>query len=451
MGQRVSFTLTLQLALFLLLCLCESYCAPLIGTKDSVLMEIKSTALAPDISPSGDTQPFIPLLAPSPLTTFTNNTVPILSGLCTLNFSAAESVISITATDCWASFAPYLANVVCCPQFDAALVIIIGQSSKYSGILALNRTHSKHCFSDVEKILVSQGANDNLQNICSFHPENLTQASCPVTDVDEFERIVDSSGLLAACGRIDPVNECCNQVCQIAILDAARKIALNGMSNTDGASISPDLSRRIDDCTNLVLRFLASRLDPSSANSVLRGLSNCNVNKVCPLVFPNMTDVVKECGSVISNQTSCCKSMESYVSKLQQQSFLTNLQALNCAASLGMRLQKANISYNVYNLCHINLKDFSLQVGSQESGCLLPSSPSDATYDKTSGISFICDLNDNIAAPWPSKSYAPASSCNKTTKLPALPTATSSQSDHCTEDLMFTLLVIFSLVITMLL
>lgn len=84
-------------------------------------------------------------------------------------------------------------------------------------------------------------------------------------------------------------------------------------------------------------------------------------SSVCPLVFPNMTDVGKECGSVISNQTSCCKSMESYVSKLQQQSFLTNLQALNCAASLGMRLQKANISYNVYNLCHINLKDFSLQ------------------------------------------------------------------------------------------
>ncbi|KAM3745040.1 hypothetical protein ACB098_06G096200 [Castanea mollissima] len=295
--------------------------------------------------------------------------------------TAAESVISITATDCWASFAPYLANVVCCPQFDAT------PSDYYRTV----QTHSKHCLSDVDKILVSQGANDNLQSICSFHPENLTKASCPVTDVDEFERIVDSSGLLAACGRIDPVNECCNQVCQNAILDAARKIAFDGMSNMDGASISSDLSRRIDDCTNLVLRFLASRLDPSSANSVLRGLSNCNVNK----------DVVKECGSIISNQTSCCKSMESYVSQLQQQSFLTNLQALNCAASLGMRLQKANISYDVYNLCHINLKDFSLQ----ESGCLLPSSPSDAAYDKTSGISFICDLNDNIAAPWPSKSY----------------------------------------------
>ncbi|KAM4103673.1 hypothetical protein ACJW30_06G096200 [Castanea mollissima] len=294
--------------------------------------------------------------------------------------TAAESVISITATDCWASFAPYLANVVCCPQFD------VTPSDYYRTV----QTHSKHCLSDVEKILVSQGANDNLQSICSFHPENLTKASCPVTDVDEFERIVDSSGLLAACGRIDPVNECCNQVCQNAMLDAARKIAFDGMSNMDGASISSDLSRRIDDCTNLVLRFLASRLDPSSANSVLRGLSNCNVNK----------DVVKECGSIISNQTSCCKSMESYVSQLQQQSFLTNLQALNCAASLGMRLQKANISYDVYNLCHINLKDFS-----RDSGCLLPSSPSDAAYDKTSGISFICDLNDNIAAPWPSKSY----------------------------------------------
>ncbi|KAL4620146.1 hypothetical protein ACB092_06G132600 [Castanea dentata] len=363
-------------------------------------MEIKSTALAPDISPSGDTQPFIPLLAPSPLTPFTNNTLPVLS--------AAESVISITATDCWASFAPYLANVVCCPQFDAT------PSDYYRTV----QTHSKHCLSDVEKILVSQGANDNLQSICSFHPENLTKASCPVTDVDEFERIVDSSGLLAACGRIDPVNECCNQVCQNAILDAARKIAFNGMSNMDGASISPDLSRRIDDCTNLVLRFLASRLDPSSANSVLRGLSNCNVNKVCftiwfslSTVFPNMTDVVKECGSIISNQTSCCKSMESYVSQLQQQSFLTNLQALNCAASLGMRLQKANISYDVYNLCHINLKDFSLQ----EYGCLLPNSPSDAAYDKTSGISFICDLNDNIAAPWPSKSYRPTAIKHKMT------------------------------------
>lgn len=39
-----------------------------------------------------------------------------------------------------------------------------------------------------------------------------------------------------------------------------------------------------------------------------------------------------------------------------------------------------------------------------DSGCLLPSLPSDATYDKTYGIS-IYDLNDNFEAPSPDSSY----------------------------------------------
>jgi hypothetical protein len=29
------------------------------------------------------------------------------------------------------------------------------------------------------------------------------------------------------------------------------------------------------------------------------------LGSVCPLVFPNMTNVVKECGNVINNQTAC--------------------------------------------------------------------------------------------------------------------------------------------------
>lgn len=53
--------------------------------------------------------------------------------------------------------------------------------------------------------------------------------------------------------------------------------------------------------------------------------------------------------------------MESYMSNLQEQSFITNVQASNCAALLGKKLQRANVSIDVYNLCHINLKDFSLQ------------------------------------------------------------------------------------------
>lgn len=48
-----------------------------------------------------------------------------------------------------------------------------------------------------------------------------------------------------------------------------------------------------------------------------------------------------------------------------------------------------------------------------ESGCLLPSMPSDVIFDQYSGISFLCDLNDNIPAPWPSTSQLPAQSCNK--------------------------------------
>ncbi|KAK4792951.1 hypothetical protein SAY86_023386 [Trapa natans] len=396
--------------------------------ENAITMGLGRDAMAPDISPGGQPRPFLPSLAPSPLIPFINSSVPALSGLCMLNFSAVENLMSVTATDCWASFAPYLANVVCCPQFDAILFILMGQSSKNSGMLALNSTHSRHCLSDVEKILVSRGANENLPNICSVHSANLTGASCPVIDVIEFESSVDTSRLLSACEKIDPVRECCDQVCGNAILDAARKISLTGSS--------------LDDCKGIVMRWLASKLDPSSANVVLRGLSNCNLNKVCPLEFPNITKVAEDCEGAISNQSACCKAMESYTSRLQGQCLLTNLQALNCAASLGMKLQRANVSKNLYNLCHVNLKDFSIQVFSQASGCLLPSLPSDATFDKSSGISFICDLNDNIAAPWPSTSFEPVSSCNKTNKIPALPTTTSAQCGIHIESIMFLLLFV---------
>ncbi|KAI9178299.1 hypothetical protein LWI28_024894 [Acer negundo] len=419
----VPSSLILQLfLLLLLLCLYRSH-------------SISLHAMAPDISPMADPQPFLPLLAPSPLTPFTTGIFPTLSGLCRLNFSAAESITAITATDCWASFAPYLATVVCCPQFDATLMILLGQYSKSSGVLNLDAKNANHCLSDFEKILESQGANSNLRKICSIHPANLTEASCPVVDVNMFESIVDSSELMAACGKLDHVNECCHQVCQNAILDAANKIAMNGTSHT------VPVNSTVDDCKNIVFRWLANKLDPSSANGVLRGLSNCKVNKVCPLVFPEMKNLTMECGHTRSNQTSCCKAVESYVAHLQEQSFITNLQALNCAASLGMRLQKANVTQNVYDLCHINLKDFSLQ----ESGCLLPSLPSDVTYDKTSGLGFICDLNDNIEAPWPSASFVLAGSCNETTKLPALPAATSAQSGLYMKDLMLPCLVISSM------
>lgn len=419
-----------SIVLLSLLCIHESSGNFLGYSKSSTLAERRADLLLPEISPTAAPQPFLPLLAPSPLTPFTNSTIPKLSGLCVLNFTALSNIMMVTSTDCMAAFAPVLANVVCCPQVEATLVILIGQSSKYTNTLALNGTLAAHCLSDFQQILVGQGANDSLSKICSVHSPNLTEGSCPVSDVSEFESIVETSNLLAACEKIDSVNECCEQVCQNAILDAARKLAQKAYNllSLDDSHVLSDHSTRINDCKSIVLRWLGSKLEPSRAKDVLRGLSNCRINKVCPLNFPNMSHIIEGCGAGMTNQTACCSAVESYVSHLQRQSFVTNLQALNCAASLGVRLRKANITKNVYSQCHISLKDFSLQVGIQESGCLLPSLPSDVVFDRSAGVSFLCDLNDNIPAPWPATSQLPASSCNKTVKIPALPAAASGQS-----------------------
>ncbi|XAR55385.1 hypothetical protein NMG60_11035441 [Bertholletia excelsa] len=422
-----------------------SYCSLFRSVGGLDVLQVKNVKLPPYISPTAEPRPLVPLLAPSPLMVpFIDNGVPKLSGLCTLNFSAVETVLNVAATDCWDSFAPYLANVVCCPQVYATLTILIGQSSKQSGQLALNATHAKYCLSDLEQILEARGSASNLQRMCSIHPSNLTSASCPIVDVNKIERIVDSSSLLAACGKTNPVNECCSQVCQNAISEAARLIALKGYSSStlDRAQILPEHHLNIvNDCKSIVLRWLASKLDPSSANSDLRVLLSCNINKDCPLLLPDIRNVTKDCANMISNQTACCNAMESYLSILQEQSLITNLQALNCAALLGLKLQKANVSSNIYNICQISLKDFSLQGLVLYSGCLLPSLPLDVTFDKTDGVSFTCDLNDNVAAPWPSSSFVP-SSCNKTMTLPTLPKATSAQSGLYTNEMTLSLLFI---------
>lgn len=429
-GVTENFDLYSLVVLLLLLCIHESNCSLLGFSESSYLADRRADALLPYISPTAAPQPFLPLLAPSPLTPFTNSTIPKLSGLCVLNFTALSSMMMLTSTDCMAAFAPVLANVACCPQVETTLAILIGQSSTYTNSLALNGSTAVHCLSDFEQILVGQGANDSLSYICSIHSSNLTDGFCPVSDVMEFESTVDSSTLLAACEKIDIVNECCEQVCQNAILDAARKLAQKAYNllSLDGSHVLSDHSTRINDCKNIVLRWLGSKLEPSVAKEVLRGLASCRINKVCPLSFPSVSRVIEGCGPGNSNQSACCRSVQSYVSRLQRQSFVTNLQALNCAASLRLKLTKANITNDIYTQCHISLKDFSLQVGAKESGCLLPSLPSDVVFDQSSGVSFLCDLNDNIPAPWLAASQLPHSTCNKTIKIPALPAAASGQS-----------------------
>ncbi|XP_024313583.1 uncharacterized GPI-anchored protein At1g61900 isoform X2 [Brachypodium distachyon] len=345
--------------------------------------------LMPQLSPAGSPKPFVPFLAPTPLAPFYNNTTPKLSGKCSLNFSAIDGLMTTTAVDCFASFAPLLANVICCPQLQATITILMGQSSKQTGSLALDPTAANYCLSDVQQLLLSQGASDNLHSICSVHLSNVTEGSCPVSSVDAFESAVDSSKLLEACQKVDPVNECCTQTCQTAINDAAQKI-----SAKEGAVLkSYNGSTKVDSCRNVVLRWLASRLEPSSATKMLRQISNCNVNGVCPLSFPDTSKVAKECSGTIKNSTVCCKAMESYVTHLQKQSFITNLQALDCASFLGKKLQMMNVSMNVYSSCQTSLKDFSLQVGSQGSGCLLPSMQNCMKIDfRYSLVVLICSL-----------------------------------------------------------
>ncbi|XP_047327124.1 uncharacterized GPI-anchored protein At1g61900 [Impatiens glandulifera] len=447
--QRLGLFLLLLLLTFFL-ALQETGCSSLEYLRVSLVMEKEEDGSLfgnNSPSPAPQPQPLLPFLGPSPLTPltpFTNSTIPKLSGFCTLNFVALESMMSESAIDCISAFAPYLANVVCCPQLQSTLAILIGQSSKDTSMLALNGTQAKYCLSDFEQILVGQGANNTVGQICSVRPSNLTQGSCPISDVNEFESVVETSTLLSSCENVDPVNECCSETCENAILEAARKLALKSYGPTPSMESSHsfvDHSTRISDCKHIVHRWLASKLDPSQAKEVLRGLSNCKINKACPLIFPDMKHITKGCRDGIKNKTSCCRAMKSYVDHLQSQSFVTNLQALNCATSLGNKLQKANITENLYNLCHISLKDFSLQVGPLATGCLLSSLPSDVTFDRITGVSFLCDLNDNIPAPWPSSQLA-ASSCNKTVKIPALPAAANGVNGVYDEKMVFFNLVI---------
>ncbi|XP_023770466.1 uncharacterized GPI-anchored protein At1g61900 isoform X1 [Lactuca sativa] len=379
-------------------------------------------------------QPVLPLLAPSPLMPFTNISMPNLSGNCPLNFSNAETALTTTAIDCWGSLAPYLANTICCPQLDATIKILIAQSSFSSGTLSLNKTHSKNCLSDITQLLEAQGSNHQLLEICSIHPSNLSDSSCPFVHLADIENTINIPTIIESCEKIDPVKECRDKICQSAITDAAVKIA----SRKIGSRLSGDDVAMVDDCKKIVLRWLASKFDSSYANKVLRGISSCKINKVCPLVFPDMKNISNECGNKIRSQNTCCDAMEKYMTYLQNQSFITNLQALNCAHSLAESLQKLNVSNNIYNICHIKLKDFSLQVGSQGSGCLFPSLPFDVTYEQSTGIDFRCDLNDNVEAPWPSSyTYSPSP-----INIPALPKATSDQSGMRSTLFLSTLLLV---------
>ncbi|XAR54713.1 hypothetical protein NMG60_11029975 [Bertholletia excelsa] len=394
----------------------------------SVLASPPSSGLFDPIEISPAALPHYPIpgeSSPPMYPTFPATYDPSLTGRCPVNFSALSNIMDKTASDCFVPLADLVGNVICCPQFSSLLRIFRGYYSTTSNKLVLPNATANDCFSDIISILASRRANSSIPAICSIKPSNLTGGSCPVNDVAIFEKMVNTSKLLDSCSNIDQLKECCRPTCQPAIMEAALKISggpalISDYKNTIGG---PNQIEALNDCKEVVYTWLSRVLSMDTANTAFRLLSSCKVNKVCPLDFKQPSEVIKACRNVAAPSPSCCSSLNTYIAGIQKQMLITNKQAIICATVFGSILQKGGVMTNVYDLCDVDLKDFSLQAYGQQ-GCLLRSYPADVVYDNTTGFSFTCDLNDNIAAPWPSSSSAASLSfCAPEMSLPALPTS----------------------------
>ncbi|XP_031405322.1 uncharacterized GPI-anchored protein At1g61900 isoform X2 [Punica granatum] len=352
---------------------------------------------------------------------------PVLTGKCPVNFSAVSDILTKTASDCSVVLAPLVGNVICCPQFNSLVHIFQGFYSSSSDKLVVQNAVAGDCFSDIVSILVSRGANGTIPALCSVKSSNLTGGSCPVNDVTTFEKTVNTSKLLDACGSIDPLKECCRPVCQPAIAEAALRISGGQLGINENKDVLPQSNNHVDvlnDCKGVVYSYISRKLSSDDANTAFRILSSCKVNKVCPLELKQPTEVINACRNVAAPSPFCCSSLNSYILGIQKQMLITNKQAIICAALFGSMLRKGGVMANVYELCDVDLKDFSLQAYGQQAGCLLRSQPADVVFDNATGLSFTCDLTDNIGAPWPSSSSMQSLSlCAPEMSLPALPTS----------------------------
>ncbi|XP_059632947.1 uncharacterized GPI-anchored protein At1g61900-like isoform X2 [Cornus florida] len=368
---------------------------------------------------------------------------PVLTGRCPVNFSAVSSIMDKTASDCSQPLAAFVGNVICCPQISSLLHIFQGYYSTKSDKLVLKTAAANDCFTDIVNILASRGANSSVPTICSVKSANLTGGSCPVKDVTTFEETVNTSKLLEACSTVDPLKECCRPVCLPAIMEAVLQISRTQSMISDDKNIvrEPNHIDALIDCKGVVYSWLSRKLPLDVANSAFRILSSCKVNKVCPLDFKKPSEVIKACRNVAAPNPSCCSSLNTYIAGIQKQMLITNRQAIICATVFGSMLQKGGVMTNIYELCDVDLKDFSLQAYGQE-GCLLRSLPADLVYDNSTGLSFQCDLSDNIAAPWPmSSSISTLSLCAPEMSLPALPTSETLGNPGtrgCSESLVLT-------------
>ena len=151
------------------------------------------------------------------------------------------------------------------------LQIFKGEHSFISGSLVLNNSDAIECIAEIMSVLIENGANTSITELCNIQPTNMTGGLCPVTSVKKFEQIVDTNKLLNACSIVDPLTECCNAICQPAITDAAVRL----MSN----SSTLNLQQLVNDCEGIVYAWLARELGLEVSISAFRILYNCKVNQ----------------------------------------------------------------------------------------------------------------------------------------------------------------------------
>lgn len=82
---------------------------------------------------------------------------------------------------------------------------------------------------------------------------------------------------------------------------------------------------------------------------------------VCPLTFKEPTEVINACWNVAAPSPSCCSSLNTYITGIQKQMLITNKQAIICATLFGSMLRGGGVMTNIYELCDVDLKDFSIQ------------------------------------------------------------------------------------------
>lgn len=205
---------------------------------------------------------------------------PNLTGRCPVDFSSLLSIFQKTASDCSVPLAGLVGHVICCPQLVSLLRIFQGFYNN-ADKLVLQNAVANDCFSDIISIVASKGANNTIPMLCSVKASNLTGGSCPVKDINSFEKLVNTSKLVEACGTVDPMKECCRPVCQPAITEAALQISGTEITINDNRKLAgePIHIDTISDCKGVVYSYLSKKLSADAANTAYRILSACKVNK----------------------------------------------------------------------------------------------------------------------------------------------------------------------------